>query len=233
MPGRCLLKLTVRGSWLFGDADLARLNDHETAGKFVRLFPDNLQYRSRERASCLARKPDENHASRGGVADKYVPAEILVFDQAGWRMMVSWAKESAAYANAAWMSACCRRGYASSRSASVASSPSLRKISSTGIRVPRMTGLPNITCGLISIRSYFTQTGYAVQLSHASLLLPTNSSRPVDSLPPPVPPTRAQFTDLLRRLFSLCNSGCRSCFPIGFVIDEFLETVFPAWYVSV
>jgi len=48
-----------------------------------------------------------------------------------------------------------------------------------------------------------------------------------------VPPTRAQFTDLLRRLFSLCNSGCRSCFPIGFVIDEFLETVFPAWYVSV
>src|ERR1019366_5130550 len=56
---------------LLGDADLARLNDHETAGKFVRLFPDDLQYRSRERASCLARKPDENHAGRGGVAGKH------------------------------------------------------------------------------------------------------------------------------------------------------------------
>ena len=60
---------------------MARLNDHETAGKFVRLFPDNLQYRSRERASCLARKPDENHASRGGVAGKHLPAEILVFGE--------------------------------------------------------------------------------------------------------------------------------------------------------
>ena len=41
---RARLYLTLRGSWLFGDADLAGLNDHETAGKFVRLFPDNLQY---------------------------------------------------------------------------------------------------------------------------------------------------------------------------------------------
>lgn len=55
---RARLYLTLRGSRLLGDADLARLNDHEAAGKFVRLFPDNLQYRSRERVSCLARKPN-------------------------------------------------------------------------------------------------------------------------------------------------------------------------------
>jgi len=104
--------------------------------------------------------------------------------QAGWRRMVSWVKESAAYANAAWMSACFSRGYASSRSASVASSPSLRKISSTGIRVPRMTGLPNMTYGLISIRSYFTQTGHAVPLSHTNLLLPSNSHYDLGQPPP-------------------------------------------------
>jgi hypothetical protein len=60
---------------------------------------------------------------------------------------------SAAYAIAALMSAGVRCGYASRRSASVAPSDSFRSKSSTVIRVPRITGFPSITSGLMSIRS--------------------------------------------------------------------------------
>src|SRR2546425_5895058 len=55
-----------------------------------------------------------------------------------------------------------RRGYASRRSASETPFLSFRTISSTGIRVPRITGLPSITSGFTSMRSrkairYFQQ----------------------------------------------------------------------------
>src|SRR5437773_8324467 len=51
------------------------------------------------------------------------------------------------------MSSRVSRGYASMRSASEAPSLSLRRMSSTGIRVPPMTGFPSITRGFISMRS--------------------------------------------------------------------------------
>src|SRR5262245_38088997 len=51
------------------------------------------------------------------------------------------------------MSSRVRRGYASTRSHSVAPSLNLRRSSSTGMRVPRITGLPSITRALISTRS--------------------------------------------------------------------------------
>ena len=63
------------------------------------------------------------------------------------------------------MSSRVRRGYASSKSASVAPSPSLRRISSTGIRVPRITGLPIMIFGLISIRSCAITSSSAMRSS--------------------------------------------------------------------
>src|SRR3990172_7786129 len=54
---------------------------------------------------------------------------------------------------AACISSRVSRGYASSRSASLAPSLNFLRISSTVILVPRITGLPIITFGLISIRS--------------------------------------------------------------------------------
>src|ERR1039457_611665 len=51
------------------------------------------------------------------------------------------------------MSSATNRGYASRRSSNSAPSASLRSRSSTGIRVPRITGLPCITPALISMRS--------------------------------------------------------------------------------
>src|ERR1039458_204439 len=51
------------------------------------------------------------------------------------------------------MSSAFKRGYASSRFSTDAPSASLRSRSSTGTRVPRITGLPCMTDGLISTRS--------------------------------------------------------------------------------
>src|ERR1022692_4779305 len=51
------------------------------------------------------------------------------------------------------MSSATSRGYASRSSSAIAPSASLRSTSSTGIRVPRITGLPCITPALISMRS--------------------------------------------------------------------------------
>ncbi len=62
----------------------------------------------------------------------------------------SWAIVSAAKRMAACISSTTSCGYACKRSACVAFSLSLRKISSTGMRVPRITGLPIITLGVCS-----------------------------------------------------------------------------------
>lgn len=65
---------------------------------------------------------------------------------------VSCAIVPAAYVSAALTSSAVRCGYETRRSSVVAPSASLRSNSSTGIRVPLVTGLPSITRGLISIR---------------------------------------------------------------------------------
>src|SRR6267143_901174 len=66
-------------------------------------------------------------------------------------------------------------GYASRRSASVAPSASLRRSNSTGMRVPRITGLPIITFGSISIRS--------VTVTATPPLRPTTFNGPVPRVP--------------------------------------------------
>src|SRR5277367_2348666 len=60
---------------------------------------------------------------------------------------------SAAQARQARTSISVSLGYASRRSSIAAPSASLRRTVSTGMRVSRITGLPNITDGLISMRS--------------------------------------------------------------------------------
>src|SRR6266542_4159229 len=95
------------------------------------------------------------------------------------------------------MSSRVRRGYASSRSASDPPSLNLRSRSSTGTRVPRMTALPSITSGLISIRSvsviaflclarpaHLRSFGAMVRLDEPSTVARLNSARAeVDGAP--------------------------------------------------
>ena len=61
----------------------------------------------------------------------------------------------------------------------------LRRMSSTGIRVPRITGLPSIICGLISIRPvtvirFPQQTGYTGLAFRRSRLCAPGCPRPRD-----------------------------------------------------
>jgi hypothetical protein len=57
------------------------LDNHETAGEFVRLFTHDLEDRFRQFGTRLARETDENYTSGCGVADEYQPAKITVFRQ--------------------------------------------------------------------------------------------------------------------------------------------------------
>src|ERR1035441_4422655 len=68
------------------------------------------------------------------------------------------------------MSSATNRGYASRRSSLAAPSASLRNRSSTGIRVPRITGLPCMTLGLTSTRSVMVRTPVQLYRIHSIYL---------------------------------------------------------------
>jgi hypothetical protein len=96
--------------------------------------------------ACVAEVIDHRHPWDSSTMN-------FIYDTGVRGKISSHAMTSAAYDNAARMSSGCRRGYSLSMSVSETPCAIIRTRSSTGMRVPRMTGLPVMTAGSIAILS--------------------------------------------------------------------------------
>src|SRR5229473_3433327 len=119
------------------------------------------------------------------------------------------------------MSSVVRCGSSSSSSPSLAPSASLRRMSSTVIRVPRITGFPIIIAGLISIRSVvisipFTHHSAPARVAQSHLATSSKQNRRgnTSSVPgfPPVP-SRSR-PPVPRGHYILLFSGSLECLPM-------------------
>ena len=76
---RARLRLTLCGSGLLADADLAGLNDHETGGEFVRLLPDNLQEKAERDHDLSSRLEEDSFVGQGigGIRQRRLDVSVL------------------------------------------------------------------------------------------------------------------------------------------------------------
>src|ERR1017187_3183574 len=109
------------------------------------------------------------------------------------------------------MSSAFKRGYASSRFSADAPSASLRSRSSTGTRVPRITGLPCMTDGLISTRSVIARLRSSVyqhpplQNGPVAAVIRRNRHRGPAGAGPPLDRSEEHTSELQSPMYLVCR----------------------------